>query len=92
MPPDRDLAAEIRARLAPLEPLSVELVDESGRHVGHEGARAGGSHFRLTVVSQRFSGRNELARHRMIYSALGNLLHGPIHALAIHARAPDELS
>jgi BolA protein len=86
-----DLTAEIHARLAPLEPLSLELVDESGLHVGHEGARGGGGHFRLTVVSRRFAGENKLARHRMIYTALGNLLHGRIHALAIHARAPDEL-
>jgi BolA protein len=85
-----DLTAEIRARLAPLEPLSLELLDESGQHVGHEGAR-GGSHFRLTMVSRRFLGQNKLARHRMIYAALGNLLHGRIHALAIHAHAPDEL-
>jgi BolA protein len=86
-----DLAAEIRARLAPLAPESLELIDESGAHVGHEGARGGGSHFRLTVVARCFSGRNKLARHRMIYAALGDLLRRDIHALAINARAPDEL-
>ena len=86
-----DLAATIRERLACLDPVSVELQDESGRHAGHEGARSGGSHFRLAIVSGRFSGKNKLERHRMIYAALGTLMHREIHALAINAQAPDEL-
>ena len=86
-----DLSAEIRARLAALEPQSLELLDESGQHAGHEGAKAGGSHFRLTVVSPRFAGHDKLARHRMIYAALGPLMRREIHALAIRALAPDEL-
>jgi BolA protein len=86
-----DLVAEIRARLASLDPVSVLLQDESGRHAGHEGARSGGSHFRLTIVSGRFSGKDKLERHRMIYAALGTLMHREIHALAINAQAPDEL-
>jgi BolA protein len=86
-----DLPAEIRRRLAALDPESVELLDESGRHAGHEGAKSGGSHFRLTIVSGRFAGRDNLARHRMIYAALGPLMQREIHALAINALAPDEL-
>jgi stress-induced morphogen len=86
-----ELASEIRERLSSLEPLSVELLDESGRHVGHAGAAAGGSHFRLVVVSPRFAGLGKLERHRMIYAALGTLMHREIHALAIQASAPDEL-
>jgi len=86
-----ELAARIRERLAALEPQSVELLDESGRHVGHAGAAAGGSHFRLTIVSPRFAGHDKLARHRMIYAALGPLMRSEIHALAIQALAPDEL-
>jgi BolA protein len=86
-----ELSAEIRERLAALEPRSVELLDESGRHVGHAGAAAGGSHFRLVIVSPRFSGLDKLERHRMIYAALGTLMHREIHALAIQALAPDEL-
>jgi BolA family transcriptional regulator, general stress-responsive regulator len=85
------LDAEIRKRLGALEPQSVELLDESGRHAGHEGARAGGSHFRLTIVSGHFAGCDKLARHRMIYTALGPLMQREIHALAINALAPDEL-
>ncbi len=86
-----DLSAAIRERLAPLEPVSVELLDDSGRHIGHAGAAAGGSHFRLLIVSPRFAGRDTLSRHRMVYAALGTLMQREIHALAIQALAPDEL-
>ena len=86
-----ELVSQIRERLATLEPRSVELLDESGKHVGHAGAAAGGSHFRLVVVSARFAGLPRLERHRMIYSALGPLMRRDIHALAIQALAPDEL-
>ncbi|HZR69506.1 MAG TPA: BolA family protein [Burkholderiales bacterium] len=86
-----DLAATIRERLAALEPTSVDLEDESGRHAGHEGAKGGGRHFRLKIVSARFAGRPARERHRMVYAALGDLIGREIHALAIAARAPDEL-
>ena len=86
-----DLHQAIRERLAALEPQSLDLLDESDRHAGHAGAAAGGSHFRLTIISPRFAGHDKLARHRMIYAALGPLMHREIHALAIRAFAPDEL-
>jgi BolA family transcriptional regulator, general stress-responsive regulator len=86
-----DLPAAIRERLAALEPQSIELLDESDRHAGHPGALAGGSHFRLTVVSPRFTGHDKLARHRMVYAALGPLMRHEIHALAIRALTPDEI-
>jgi len=86
-----DLSERIRESLAALDPRSVELFDESGRHVGHAGAAAGGSHFRLRVVSPRFTGLERLERHRMVYAALGPLMRREIHALAIEAVAPDEL-
>ncbi|MGB7541758.1 MAG: BolA family protein [Burkholderiales bacterium] len=86
-----DLAAAIRERLAALDPVSIELLDESGRHAGHKGAENGGSHFRLAIVSPRFAGKDKLARHRMIYAALGALMQREIHALAINARTPNEL-
>jgi len=86
-----DLSTAIRERLAGLEPQSIELLDESGLHAGHPGAAAGGSHFRLTIVSPRFAGRDKLARHRMVYAALGPLMQREIHALAIRALTPDEL-
>jgi BolA protein len=85
-----DTQAAIRAALAGLEPEHLELDDESALHAGHAGARSGG-HYRLTIVSRRFDGLGKVARHRLIYSALGTLMSGNIHALAITARTPDEL-
>lgn len=85
------LAASIRERLAVLAPESLELTDDSGQHVGHEGARDGGSHFSLLIVSPRFAGMKTLARHRLVYDAMGPLMQGRIHALAIRALTPDEL-
>ena len=85
------VAARIRERLAALEPLELELVDESAQHAGHAGARPGGNtHWRLTIVSPRFAGQSTVARHRMVYQALGTLMQNPIHALALNARAPEE--
>jgi BolA protein len=85
------VADEIRRRLAGLAPQTLELVDESDRHAGHSGARPGGNtHWRLLIVSPAFAGRSTVARHRMIYAALGGLMKDPIHALAISARAPGE--
>jgi BolA protein len=85
------VAARIRERLAALEPVALELVDESSQHAGHAGARPGGNtHWRLTIVSPRFAGQPTVARHRMVYQALGELMQNPIHALAITARAPEE--
>jgi BolA protein len=79
----------IRERLAKLSPSRMELTDESGQHAGHAGARpSGGSHWQLTIESEAFRGKNTLARHRMVYEALGDLMERDIHALRIEARAP----
>ena len=86
-----NVAEEIRSRLASLEPVQIELVDESEKHRGHAGYQAGGNtHWRLAIVSPRFAGKPVVARHRMVYEALGSLMQNPIHALAITARAPEE--
>lgn len=85
-----DRRTRIESALATLEPTRLSLVDESHRHVGHAGARDGRGHFQLYIVSARFSGQKPLARHRLIYAALGELMHTDIHALAIEARAPEE--
>jgi BolA protein len=83
--------ASIRHRLAALEPVALELLDESAKHQGHAGWKPGGNtHWRLTIVSEAFRGKPTLARHRMIYQVLGELMENPIHALAITARAPGE--
>lgn len=85
------VAETIRERLQALEPLALDLVDESEQHRGHAGYREGGNtHWRLAIVSPRFSGKPTVARHRMVYQALGELMQHPIHALAITARSPEE--
>ena len=81
----------MRARLAVLEPTVLEIIDESHKHAGHAGARGGGGHYVLNIVSAQFSGNNTVARHRMIYSALGDMMKREIHALTIQANAPDEV-
>lgn len=87
----QDVPGEIRRRLGALAPARLELVDESAKHAGHAGAKPGGNtHWRLTIVSAAFAGKPTVARHRMVYEALGDLMQDPIHALAITARAPGE--
>ena len=85
------VAGRIEERLAALAPESLEVLDESGNHAGHEGARGGGGHYRLIIVSQKFEGKPVQARHRMVYDALGTMMKHEIHALAIKAYAPGEL-
>ena len=86
------VAEEIRQRLAALSPSRLDLLDESAKHAGHAGAAPGGNtHWKLTIVSAAFTGSSKLARHRMIYGALGDLMQNPIHALSIDARAPGEI-
>ncbi len=86
-----NVAAAIRQRLAQLDPLALDLEDESEKHRGHAGYREGGNtHWRLSIVSPRFAGQSTVARHRMVYQALGELMQNPIHALAITARSPEE--
>jgi BolA protein len=85
-----DTPARMRELLAPLEPLAIDIFDDSALHAGHEGAKSGGGHFRLSIVSPRFAGENTVARHRLVYAALAPLMQQDIHALAIAALAPGE--
>lgn len=81
----------IRTLLAQaLAPVSLEVYDDSHRHAGHAGARGGLGHFRVDIVSAAFAGKSPLVRHRLVYAALGEMLQTDIHALAIHARSPEE--
>ncbi len=83
-------AAELEARLvAALAPQAIAVQDDSHLHAGHAGAREGG-HFTVRIVSPRFTGLSRVARHRVVYHALGPLQALGIHALAIDARSPDE--
>ena len=86
------VAAEMLARLSSaLHPSMIELIDDSEQHRGHGGYNpAGESHFTLRIESTAFSGKSRLERQRMIYAALGELMHERIHALSIRAAAPGE--
>jgi BolA protein len=84
------MAVEIEARLrAELAPSELILRDDSADHAGHAGAREGG-HFHVTVRSDRFTGLQRVARHRLVYHCLSDLMQRGIHALAIDAKAPGE--
>jgi len=85
-----DTMEVLRQRLAVLEPVSLNIVDDSHRHAGHAGAREGG-HYQLQIVAQAFAGKSTIARHRMIYDAAGDLMRGRIHALNIRAKVPGEV-
>jgi BolA protein len=82
----QDIEIELRAAL---QPEALEVQDDSHLHAGHAGAREG-RHFTVRMTSERFNGLSRLARHRLIYDALRNLIPRGIHALAIEARAPGE--
>ena len=72
-------------------PESLRVVDESHQHEGHAGHRPGGeTHFRVYIVSEAFKGKSRIERHRMVNATLAGELAGSVHALAIHAKSPDE--
>ncbi len=80
--------ARIEAKLrAELDPTEIEVVDESHLHAGHAGARSGGGHFRVSIVSERFAGLNRVQAQRLIYKILEAEMKSEIHALSITARA-----
>ncbi len=77
---------------AAFAPASLDVVDDSHRHIGHAGARDGLGHFTIDIVSEAFAGQPPLARHRAVYAALGGMMATDIHALAIRAHTPAERS
>jgi BolA family transcriptional regulator, general stress-responsive regulator len=81
---------QLRKLLAPLQPLELQIEDESAQHAGHPGARGGGGHYRLRLVSPRFLGLTRLQRHRLVYDCLDSLMPGQIHALAMTLLSPEE--
>ena len=86
------VAREIESRLrSALNPERLAVINDSARHSGHAGDDGSGeSHFTVEVVAAAFAGESRLARQRMVNAALGELMHGRVHALAIKARAPGE--
>jgi BolA protein len=71
-----------------LAPEHLAVHDDSDQHAGHEGAKSGGGHFRVDIVSAAFAGKTPLQCHRMVYAALGEMMQRDIHALSIQAREP----
>lgn len=81
---------EIRARLAVLQPSKLEIIDQSALHAGHEGAKGGGGHYLMTIVSPMFAGLGTIKRHRLVYDALGTLMQREIHAMSLTTLSPEE--
>jgi len=93
--PDRNASTtvleRIRSRLADaLAPSRLDIADESAAHAGHPGARTGGGHYRVYLVSERFVGLTRVARHRLVYHALQDLMQRDVHALALSLVTPAE--
>lgn len=82
---------QIRSRLSALEPVAIEVIDDSAAHRGHPGAAGGGGHYRLRLISTRFTGQSKLARHRLVYDLLTDLMQREIHALTMNLTAPGEV-
>jgi BolA protein len=81
------LQEQIHERLAALNPTQLDIIDESHLHSGHAGARGGARHLRIVITSSQFDGMAPLARHRLVYDRMHDLIPYPIHALAIVAKA-----
>ena len=81
----------IRERLTTLSPRTLEVYDDSHAHAGHAGAKeSGGGHFQVLLVSDQFEGKSQIARHRLVYHAVSDLIPKKIHALAIRAYTSSE--
>lgn len=81
----------LRERLTrALQPVELDIIDESARHAGHAGAASGGGHFIVNIVSPAFEDKTLIQRHRLVYDAVGDIMHSEIHALSIQARTPQE--
>lgn len=87
------VAREIETRLhAALAPTALDVVDDSEAHRGHAGHDGTGeSHFTVHITAAAFAGTSRIARQRLVYAALGDMMApGGVHALVIKAKAPGE--
>ena len=88
---DPDRARQLEATLRDgLQPIHLEVEDESARHAGHAGAAGGGGHYRALIVSETFRGKTHLQRQRAVYALLGDAMRTTIHALALRTLTPEE--
>jgi BolA protein len=74
-----------------LAPMQLEIIDETAKHAGHAGAASGGGHYILHIVASAFQDKSPIQRHRLVFDAVGDMMHTDIHALSIQAKAPGEL-
>jgi BolA protein len=81
---------KIKKHLETLEPVKVQVIDESANHIGHVGALDGRGHYAMKIVSHHFNDKTSIERHQMVYQALGKLMKTDIHALKIKALTPNE--
>ena len=87
-----DRIKSIKSRLdETFHPFLCQLQDDSAAHAGHAGAASGAGHFSLRIVCDKFEGLNRISRHRLVYDAVGDMMHTEIHALVIVALAPSEM-
>ena len=88
-----DRIEKIRSRLtATFAPAECQLVDDSHLHAGHAGAASGAGHYSVRLVSDRFVGLNRIARHRLVYDCLRDMMANDIHAINIIALTPSEVT
>ena len=85
-----DRIERIREALAALQPVRLDIRDDSAKHAGHAGARDGRGHFSVSIVSAAFDGLSPIQRHKRVYAAMGALMDTDVHALAIVAKTPAE--
>lgn len=83
-----DIFTQLQQNLQTLTPTHLEVIDDEQHHIGHH--QEGGGHFTVTVVSPQFSQQSLVQRHRMVFAAVGDLMHTSIHALSIRAYTPEE--
>ncbi|GAB2999801.1 cell division protein BolA [Arenimonas maotaiensis] len=85
-----DRVERIREALTALQPVRLDIRDDSAKHAGHAGARDGRGHFSVSIVSAAFDGLSPIQRHKRVYAAMGALMDTDVHALAIVAKTPAE--
>ncbi|NBW50675.1 MAG: BolA family transcriptional regulator [Betaproteobacteria bacterium] len=85
-PTATNLEQRLRERL---QPVTLQVIDESYQHAGHVGANDSGvgTHFRVKIASPLFTGVSRVARHRLVYDSLQDFIDQGLHALAIEAEA-----
>lgn len=87
-----DTKEKIIERLKTLNPVRLNIIDNSAYHQGHASAKEhGGGHFKVEIISDKFNNLSKVQRHKVVYEAIGDLMEGEIHALQISANAANEI-